>query len=356
MKFRQTILGLAGSLTLAMGAFYALHYSERNSFHHHFTAPVARTPATDPAKPTSVCEDFYRSVCMKKGITKDPSGTVARDFEGELQALRMQEQIIHLHPEWTGKQVDDELADIIYTPEKKKRFQSAYNLVKKTLKKIIDRQPDTVLNPKIKKILKKRINDTYLELPPPAALYADEPDLFTKNDVFYERTQDGHTRMRIGGAYLLTVKSWFNMLFTMGHEFAHSIDPCEIKALGLHIEAYDRLTSCFMQNGLIAKTPERAECGEKDQLSETFADWFGVQVTADALRAFSTEFKGPQVINAAKNAVRDLCEQDEIPAENSYDFHPPPEVRIEKIFAQQPEIREVLGCPATLPSTDYCHF
>ena len=38
-----------------------------------------------------------------------------------------------------------------------------------------------------------------------------------------------------------------------------------------------------MAEGLVARRESRTECGQRDQLSETFADWIAVQVTAEAL-------------------------------------------------------------------------
>ncbi len=316
----------------------------------------AHTEVVPHAKPSGgetahrLCDQLYKTVCQKRGVTHDPTGVVRPDMDGEIRALRTYEEIIHLHPDWTSEQVDEQLVKEIFTPTRRARVESAYQWVKRTMEEFINRQPHETFSAQEKKQLKARLRKTKLELPPPVSVYADEPDLFTKNDVFYERLANGDMRMRVGGAYLLSAKSWFNLVFTLAHEFAHSIDPCELRAADLSIPAYDRIYACFLQNGLIAARKTRQECGENDQLSETFADWMAVQVVAEALSHFSTEFHGNQLANAATNSVRDLCEQGESPSELNLDLHPSPEIRIDRIFGHNPRIREVLGCGPVTPS------
>jgi hypothetical protein len=299
------------------------------------------------------CSQLYKSICGRRGTTRDPTGIVRPDVDGELQALRTYEEVIHKHPDWNSEQVDEELVKTIFTPKRKERIERAYNWVRNQLELFIDAQGATTFSADEKTRLKARVHGTVLQLPPPVSVYGDEPDLFTKNDVFYERVSDGTTRMRVGGAYVLNAKSWFNLIFTMAHEFAHAIDPCELRSAGLSIEAYSRLSSCFVANGLVANRPGRQECGDNDQLSETFADWMAVHVVSEALKTFATEFRGPQLIGAATNSVRDLCDQDD-GGEFDDTLHPSPEVRIERIFGRNPLVREVLGCSAA--STPYCDF
>lgn len=324
-------------------------------------APIAAAPGGTPARALAdtpllpICKDFYRAICRKEGETRDPTGTVRPDIDGEKSALEMFQTLVRTHPDWTSDQVDDELAKQLYTPTRRQRVETAYRWVSRAMERIVDEQPASVFSANEKHSLKERLRRTKLELPPPAKTYDDEPDLFTKSDVYYERTPDGRLRMRVGGAFLITVKSWFNMVFTMGHELAHSIDPCELKVIGLHLAAYDRLTSCFLRDGIIVTRTPAQECGDKDQLSEAFADWMAVQVTSEALRQFAIEFPGPQLANAATNAVRDLCEQDEgIDEELDVEMHPKPEVRISRIFGQEPHVREILGCAPLTAS--YCGF
>ena len=316
-----------------------------------------RTPAQalkGPSGSHTFCDDIYRNICSKRGVTRDPTGVVRPDVDGELQALRAYEEIIHKHPDWSSEQVDEELVAQVYTPKRRERIESAYRWVQGAIERHIDSQPASVFTSIEKAQLKSRIRKTELQLPPPVSVYEDEPDLFTKNDVFYERLSDGKTRMRVGGAYILNAKSWFNLVFTVAHEFAHAIDPCELKNANLTIPAYKRISSCFLASGLIATPPGRHECGESDQLSETFADWMAVQVVSEALRSYAPELQGPHLINAATNSVRDLCEQEE-GAELDLGQHPSPEIRIDRIFGQSPRVREILGCTQS-EHNNYCGF
>ena len=258
--------------------------------------------------------------------------------------LSLYADIIHAHRDWSIDQIDEEMAIQTFSPVRRGRIESAFRWVKNNIEQFINQQPSAVFTSHEKQLIIARLKKTKLELPPPASVYADEPDLLTKNEIYYERTLGGKMRLRVGGAYVFVAKSWFNIVFTLAHELAHSIDPCEIRAVRLSFPAYDRLTACFLQNGLIATRNNRFECGANDQLSETFADWVAVQITANALKLYSTEFRGPQIIDAARNSVRDLCEQETDASDVGTEFHPSPSIRISKIFGDNPAIRSLLGC------------
>jgi hypothetical protein len=310
-----------------------------------------------------ICRDFYKYVCRhheSKGDGRDPTGVVRLDVEGERIASGYLQNIINQHPDWTSDQVDEELVKQIYTPERRGRIEAAYHWVEYRIEHFIDSQPERVFSPREKREIKQRLKKTELQLPTSASVYADEPDLFTKTDVFYERTPEGQQRMRVGGAFVFTSKSWFNLVFTIAHELGHSIDPCEIRQARLSYPAYDRLTACFLRTGMVQTSKIRSECNENDQLSETFADWVATQVTSEALKSFSTEFHGTQLVNATANSVRDLCEQeDSSGADEELDTidHPSPRVRIGKIYGGKPEIRALLGCSVPeKKSVDYCTF
>jgi hypothetical protein len=313
-----------------------------------------RTPTSTTLGPlsensASLCQNIYRLVCQKSSgtnITHDPTGSVRSDVEGEKLALSLYADIIHAHRDWTIDQIDEEMAIQTYTPARRGRIESAFRWVKNNIEQFINQQSSSVFTAHEKQIIKARLKKTKIELPPPASIYSDEPDLLTKNEVYFERTHEGKTRLRVGGAYLFIAKSWFNIVFTLAHELAHSIDPCEIRAMRLSFPAYDQLTACFLQNSLIATRNDRSECGANDQLSETFADWLAVQVTANALQLYSTEFHGLQIIDAARNSVKDLCEQEADSNDIGTEFHPSPAIRISKIFGNNPAIRSLLGCQA----------
>ncbi|MCM2323658.1 MAG: hypothetical protein NDJ90_10400 [Oligoflexia bacterium] len=318
------------------------------------------SPRSAQSKLIDSCHDIHKVVCQRKGRTRDPTGIVYTDLEGELMALRAYEEIIRAHPDWTVEQIDEELTRTIYTPVVRRRAQAAFRWVQRSLEQIIERQPLRVFPREEKRWLQKRLRETQLELPPPASLYADEPSLFTKNDVYYERLRDGRKRLRVGGAYLLAAKSWFNLIFTMAHELAHAIDPCEVRSelqeRPLEFAAYGRLSACFLRNELIDAESARRECGPNDQLAETFADWLAARVSAQALANFATEFHGPALTQAITNSVRDLCEQDDPQDELDTRFHPAPEARIDRIFGRNPRIRALLGCGPPARLEEYCAF
>ncbi len=323
--------------------------------------PAGREPASATSGPQvpKHCQSFYQTVCKPKSKFNDPTGVVHPDYEGENSALKIFETIHRQHPHWTMEQKDDELVKKIYTPKATQRIKSAYKWAQSEILKWIDSYPENVLSAKNKARLAEQIRTTHLQLPPPANVYDDERELFTKNDVFYEHEQEGEKhsrRMRVGGAFILNVKSWFNLIFTIAHEFGHAIDPCELRGAKIDVPAYRGLTQCFLRQKLIASSMERKECVKNDQLSESFADWLAVKVTLKALKEYSTEFHGEALLNSALNAVKDLCEiDDETPANT--EFHPSPKVRIESIFGSNPGIRVLLGCPAT-PEKDqqYCEL
>lgn len=316
-------------------------------------------PPSNEATSRELCQNFYRFVCQKSGVSYDPTGMVRPDVDGEKQVLQIYKTIIQKHGDWTPDQVDEELVREVFTPERRARIKSAFKWVVRDIERLIDRQPSSVFNASEKRLLKNRLRKTQLELPPPATLYADEPDLITKDEVYYERLLDGQMRLRIGGGYLFITTSWFNYIFTFAHELFHSIDLCEVRTARLSFPAYDRLEACFLSHHLIATPKTRSECGEDDQLSEISADWVATQITYDALKTFATEFDPQQVKNAARNSVRDLCLQGgDDDNELDTEYHPSPQTRIGKIFGQYPPIRRLLGCEAAKSTSvsSYCTF
>ena len=177
------------------------------SYDRHVAAAAPAYSGAWPAParvlvPQRLHPDVPHDLPTTRGETRDPTGVVRPDVDGELQALRTYEKIIHEHPDWSSEQVDQELVSTIYTTKRRERLQAAYRWVEHTLELFINRQPEHVFTAGEKKQLIARLRKTELQLPPPVAAYADEPDLFTKNDVFYERTLEGRMRMRVGGAYL----------------------------------------------------------------------------------------------------------------------------------------------------------
>jgi hypothetical protein len=302
------------------------------------------------------CEDAYAVTCARPTrATVDPTGKVDLQITGEVRALRVLRKIIATHPEWGSKQIEEELVSQIYTDKRTNRIDAAYRWVKEQLIAVINRQSDGVFSQAEKKTLLERIERVALDMPPPASKYSDAPDIFTKNAIYYERTPEGVIRLRVGGAYLMNISSWFNLVFTMAHEFAHAIDPCELSAARALPESYGRLISCFIKAGWV--DPARSSCKGNEQVSETFADWLAAEAVSSALLGTAKEYGLRDRVNAAVNSVRDLCEEP-VTVDVLSDYnHPLPEIRIRGVFGGNPRIRKALQCaPSRKESAKYCEF
>jgi hypothetical protein len=291
----------------------------------------------------SPCVDLHSYVCTLVRA-EDPTGDVRRDSEGEVEVLRIYENIIRSHRRLTPEKIDQILVKKVYTPERTRRIRELFARAKENLIKFIDSQPFRALNELDKDMLRKRIERVKLELPPPANVYADEPDLFTRNDVYYERTSEGIMRIRMGGALLFTVRSKFNLAFTLTHELAHSIDPCELRSDKIDILSYRGLAECFGSPMDTLAT----ECSPRGKLSEVFADWVATHVVAEMLAEEAPKYTPSQIRSAVYNSVRDLCREDDddgIDASAGLaSSHPNVAFRVNGIFAQHPRIRKFLGC------------
>ncbi len=306
------------------------------------------------------CADLHSYVCSLR-VGEDPTGVVKPSSEGEVEALRILESIVRNSKRpVSGRELDEQLANRIYTNEKVNRLRALFEKVKAASVAFIDAQPFEAISESERKILRERIQQVALELPPPAAIYVDDPKLLTSSEVYYERTAAGRLRVRIGGALLFTVDSTFNLAFTLGHEIAHAIDPCELKVFGLNLLSYEGITKCF-------KTPTsdiKAECSIHGRLSEMFADWMATHIVVELLQEVEKSFTPRQQKTAVFASVRDLCADDGENTEQSPDLasaHPPNHYRVNQIFAQHPNIRKILGCKdlvgPTLPGLpSYCFW
>lgn len=305
------------------------------------------------------CVDLQSYVCTLVR-SEDPTGEVRRDSEGEVEALRIYENIIRTHRRMSPEKIDEILVRKIYTADRTNRIRDLFKHAKLKLLQFIESQPFQALTESEKNILRRRVESVKLELPPPASVYADEPDLFTRNDVYYERTADGFLRIRIGGALLFTVRSKFNLAFTLTHELAHSIDPCELRNDDVDIVSYRKLAECF---GSPIETLA-AECTQKGKLSEIFADWVATHVVAELLAESSAHYTPTQLRSAVFSSVRDLCRDDDDDTEPDSGLsssHPSAAYRVNRIFAQHPTIRKFLGCkdvagPALPGVPSYCFW
>lgn len=301
-------------------------------------------PIPEPSPTLEACESLFAVACGKIPLLQDPTGIVQPDAAGEIEALRVYETIIHQHPDWTSEEVDEELVKEIYTDRRRDRIFDTFQWVERAMETFLDRQPASTIPAAARRKLKKRLRETQLELPPPASVYANEPELFTKNDVYYSSFADGRRVIRMGGAYLLSSKSFFNRVFTIAHELAHAIDPCEIMPTGVEVPSYRKIEGCFIKVRLVNRA--RGHCSPESLLPEVFADWVATEITADALEQYVSKFKNKRErLYSVINSVRDLC-NDEIWLEDDLRAHPSARDRMDGIFAANPRIRAILQCEA----------
>lgn len=327
---------------------------------HQLSSPL--TVETRPQESTperselliDYCQSPYKVTCATAWQTRDPTGSVASDLNGEVRAFRFMRQIIRQSPDKTSAEIEEELAQKIYTPKRKKRLEDAFVWAKQAVFDILNNQSSEVLSTSEKEMLLARVHEVQLDLPPPATNYADAADLLTKNEIYYERTSSGITRVRVGGAYLINTSSFYNLAFTFAHEISHSIDPCEMARLGPLPNAYQKVLNCFVdQKWTLSNT---LQCARSDEISEVFADWVAAQVIARAIEQNSANYTDDEKVLSAINSVRDLCEQPVVGAKPSYHNHKVPRMRIDKVLGSNPELRETLNCiPSEVPPT-YCQF
>ncbi len=388
-KKRKTVitlgLVLSGLLLLifqwVIGSHFSIHdtsaakSNDDNSANNSNGATPAVSPQdNEPRFRVNACKDLYAYVCSSRRVG-DPTGAVRHDSQGEVDALRIYESLIKSNPKLPSQEIDELLVKRIYTPKRTKRVRDLFANAREQLLSFLESPAFSRLSQEERAALKQRVSLVELQLPPPARIYADEPDLFTRNDVFFERLSKGQLRVRVGGALLFTVKSKFNLAFTMAHELAHSIDPCEVKSLKLaNLESYREILQC-LDPGLVLTSPEiqakdlERVCSAQGQISELFADWVATHLVAKIL-AEQRSYSKAQLRFALYNSVRDLCQDTDDDDDNDENenesrsnaqateedvepflssSHPPNEVRVNQIFARHPKIRRMLGCKDSAP-------
>lgn len=299
------------------------------------------------------CENPHGITCSSPWPSIDPTGRVLPDVTGEVLALRQLRRIIRSHPDWSTVQVDEDLAQKLYTPERIEAVEKVFDAVLKEISNFLLTRSPSVLSSQEKQALIDQVKRIKLETPPPAEVYSDAPDLFTKNTVYYERTSGGVLRLRIGGAYLLSASSLYNLMFTLAHEVAHSIDPCEASYAKVSPKIYEPLMGCFVRMGWVKR--EDVHCRKGEQVSEVFADWLATEVTIRVLEARSLNYSSEQKTKSVINFARDLCEQSTSPDRLHIYSHRAPQVRIGSIIGQSPFVRKVVGCERVIVR-NYCQM
>ena len=287
------------------------------------------------------CSRLFQEFCRKSpdfgiDVFTDPTGEVWLDSESE---TAVREAAKH-GPNWISS---------VFSPSRRARISEVERWVKREMIAWVQSQPERLFRGRDKHELLWRIRATSLDFPDPVRGYPDDPELLLHSQAQYERLGSqarGVRRLRFGGAYVLGTTSRFNLAFTIAHELAHAIDPCELRSTGWAIPAFDRLAACFTSEGLVATPKSLVECRRNDQLSETFADWVAVKMASRALNKWGAEYPEPQRWASVGNSIRDLCEEDEdLPG--IVESHPDPRIRIERVLCTDTEILKYLGCPAS---------
>lgn len=140
------------------------------------------------------------------------------------------------------------------------------------------------------------------------------------------------------------------LAFTIGHEIAHTFDPCTyISPTGPQPTA--ALNTCLDR----AKTPTDgatiASCSDRDQTADVFADWAASEVVPGYL-----ERKFPSKSKRQRRARYMAASADECDQAFHGRAHPAGRDRINKILFQNPTVRTLSGCKAEAEPSLYCPF
>jgi hypothetical protein len=305
--------------------------------------------------PDARCADFFQAICSEErpqpgSAFPDPTGEMLEEREAlQSVASLIQSETSNPHS-WIER---------LYSPERVRKVREIEGWVKQALLRWIREGGGGALSVRDQKELLTRVGLTKVEFPNPQRGYAGDPELLIQHGAFYEvlkKPGSALQRIRLGGAYVFGTGSRYNWIFTLAHEFAHSFDPCELRASGWTPPAFERLNSCLIAGGVVQTPPGRRECLQQDQLSEAFADWIAAEILFKGLMEFGSEYPSPQRWAAVSNSVRDLCPSREAvgPADSDNDdseWHPIAQTRINGLLGQHPGIRAYLGCPPPDQST-----
>lgn len=343
----KTHLVLTGSgfLVLGFGLMASRFLNQKSDLPNRaveFISPPAATGA--------ICRDFYQAVCEHES-RKDPTGRVPQQYEGEVKVLRRFERLVRDYPLMSRDQIDEILVREVYTPERLAQLRGLERVIKSSVKKFIAlRLPGS---PEQKRRVSDIVGRVRLELPPPASVYSDEKSLLTSEHSFYYRSKLGGQKIRMGGALVDSVSSRYNLVFTLAHEMAHSISPCELQEFQLGIAPVQGFLTCTGQGSPLA-------CHQGSTLSEIFSDWIATQILVSLIQKDLKENKiqKKDLLSVVVNSVRDLCPTSTDHAEDSpaprglSSDHPRPRQRMNGIVAQHPVLRALLGCQQDEPEEE----
>jgi hypothetical protein len=193
----------------------------------------------------------------------------------------------------------------------------------------------------------------------------------------------------------LTSNSEFAHSFVIGHELAHSIDPCTIAYAPINWRTaamypasqeqlpYKELVTCLRSkesaearrsnqadHDVLANSPEdpaarkmtlSQQFCEHDEIRETFSDFMGLEASLCAVTALNPDILPSQRTEGVRNIGRYFCEGEASPSRKSVEdtsgsTHSRATERINRIMAIHPTVRsrEWLDCGPAAPGRIYC--
>jgi hypothetical protein len=152
-------------------------------------------------------------------------------------------------------------------------------------------------------------------------------------------------------------QSAYSEVSVIAHELGHSVDPC---VMPKEAKVWRNLASCLRRPSsigakILGKPSLSTSCSpnyeDRDQLGESFADWFSAEILNDVTKHMTLAVRNSsaQVFgNGISNVMRPVCSQytsaeDQEYYANTIDEHPNDKDRIELLLAQ-PGIRARMGC------------
>jgi hypothetical protein len=172
--------------------------------------------------------------------------------------------------------------------------------------------------------------------------------------------------------------SAFNMAYLLVHEFAHSIDPCNLRPTDkskfdrVFLESqhpFSNVISCLRSPDSIGaefsdamfspEYPNSVFC-RQDQITESFSDWLAAEVVPGYIQKVYPNLKESDYKQGYLNISRTLsCKKQ--PRMNGHSEiqavseHPKPESRINRLMMANPEIRKSVGCKESDQKITYCN-
>ncbi len=180
--------------------------------------------------------------------------------------------------------------------------------------------------------------------------------------------------------------SAFDLAFAVGHELAHAIDPCNIGngpetgavryRPAANLKSLDDqypipgLVGCLrssksagaMNRALYVSPignnnynpqnpPPLTYCSGNDQITDSMADFFGVELLTDYIKSKHPNLTTSQWQVGYSNAMRSICSK-YVPDE--FDSHPLSVKRINGLLLANPAVRKKMNCQTPLADHSYC--